>query len=998
MTTLGIRIILTILLAVSTLSTAVSQTQDPWLISTQQGYCGGTISVTVCGSQSQPVDWKFCKGNSIAARFTIPVTIASGSDEDTKRRDLYNQGVKVNKCSCPANIPFSAVQGSCTSVSDIQGDTIQALGMFVREYDSQVILTGGSELGHSSTGLFTHGEGFKVDLVDSYFCNDAPDCTDETTFILGLNTFIQSKFGFLGRRLGDGCLIWGMPLLFTPSPGPQLAEEGPVCINSKAEPHWDVTFPGFASSISTLIVNPNAGGGNGQISSNPRRLLCGLGATDCEIQFTRGINIDLTATADPNSIFNLWTGLTSSTDTVNGTLATVFADGTRSISATFDPLDAGGGNGGAPPLPSGSGPGAWAWDPTLNGGLGGWAWTGSTTPPKGIAPRGCGWRWDPTVGHGAWLHTICLPCRQFGFSACVSGGTLNETTVTSRDPNEKLGLHGAGAGGYLSGSQPLRYSIFFDNQPTATAPAQSVTVTDSLADSLDDLSTLTLGPISFAGRLITPPAVRLSQGGFSTNVDLRPTENLIVNVASSIDTSTGTLSWTFSSLDPVTGQPTSDPLLGLLPPGAEGSVSFTVASKAPTGVPINNKATVVFDRNAPLDTEVWLNTIDKIPPASSVQPLSATEPASGFTLTWSGTDVGSGVQDFTIFVSDNGGPFTPFQTNTNATSVTFTGEAGHTYGFYSIARDLVGNVEASKTAAEATTQVVLISDSTPPTTSVLSAPTPNAAGWNNSNVTVTLNSADDPGGTGVKQITYSAMGAQPIASTTVPAATTSFQVSNEGITTIAFFGTDNAGNVEMPKTLIVELDKTPPSIAGSRTPLPNANGWNNIDVTVSFACADTLSGLSVGSPPPPTVFSTEVTNQSVTGMCQDLAGNSSSTTVSGINVDKTPSIVTCSVSPSILWPPDDTLVSVNAYVTVTDSLSGSAGFNLVSVTSSEPDSGLGDIQGFVAGTPSVSGQLRAQRLGSGNGRVYTLTYSGLDRAGNPASCTTTVTVPHDQGH
>jgi len=83
----------------------------------------------------------------------------------------------------------------------------------------------------------------------------------------------------------------------------------------------------------------------------------------------------------------------------------------------------------------------------------------------------------------------------------------------------------------------------------------------------------------------------------------------------------------------------------------------------------------------------------------------------------------------------------------------------------------------------------------------------------------------------------------------------------------------------------------------------------------------------------------------VTGVCQDLAGNSSATTVSGINIDKTPLIVACSVNPNILCPTDDKLVTVSAYVTVTDSLSGSAGFNLVSVASSEPDSGRGDIHG-----------------------------------------------------
>jgi hypothetical protein len=50
-----------------------------------------------------------------------------------------------------------------------------------------------------------------------------------------------------------------------------------------------------------------------------------------------------------------------------------------------------------------------------------------------------------------------------------------------------------------------------------------------------------------------------------------------------------------------------------------------------------------------------------------------------------------------------------------------------------------------------------------------------------------------------------------------------------------------------------------------------------------------------------------------------------------------------------------------------------------------------------AGTPDTSGFLQAARLGSGNGRVYTLTYQGTDNAGNTATCQATVTVPHDQG-
>jgi hypothetical protein len=291
-------------------------------------------------------------------------------------------------------------------------------------------------------------------------------------------------------------------------------------------------------------------------------------------------------------------------------------------------------------------------------------------------------------------------------------------------------------------------------------------------------------------------------------------------------------------------------------------------------------------------------------------------------------------------------------------------------------------------------------DSVPPVTTVSISPGPNANGWNNSNVTVTLNSTDNEatGGTGAQQISYSMAGAQSVGNTVVSGTSTSFTISTEGTTTVTFFATDFAGNVESAKTVTINLDKTPPTITGLRSPAANANGWNNTDVTVTFQCTDTISGLASGNPPTPSVLSAEGANQSVSGLCTDLAGNAASATSSGINIDKTPPSIVCGAVPAQLWPPNHKLVSVNASVTVSDALSGPDGFTLASAMNSEPDSGLGDIQGFVVGSSTTSGFLRAERLGSGPGRVYSLTYTGTDRAGNSASCTATVSVRHDQGH
>jgi hypothetical protein len=292
--------------------------------------------------------------------------------------------------------------------------------------------------------------------------------------------------------------------------------------------------------------------------------------------------------------------------------------------------------------------------------------------------------------------------------ASDSSTSLQSCGVSSLDPNDISGPLGVGTPRYTSLQTPLSYLISFGNQPSATARAQFVSLTDVL-DSGFDLSTAALGPITFSNQVVNPPSIPLSISPFAATVDLRPATNLLVNVTASLNTTTATLNWQFQSLDPATNQPPTDPTAGFLPSGAEGSVFLTVLPKSTvvTGAVIQNTATVVFDVNPPISTPTWTNTIDNTPPTSKISPLLTTESSPSFTVQWSATDVGAGVQDFTIYVSDNGGPFTAWLTNTTGTSATYSGVAGHAYGFYSIARDLVDNVEPSKSSAEATTRVNL---------------------------------------------------------------------------------------------------------------------------------------------------------------------------------------------------------------------------------------------------------------------------------------------------
>jgi 6-phosphogluconolactonase len=437
---------------------------------------------------------------------------------------------------------------------------------------------------------------------------------------------------------------------------------------------------------------------------------------------------------------------------------------------------------------------------------------------------------------------LSTPIRSLTIDQIVSG-SISFCGVSSLDPNDKVGPSGIGSSRFTPGPRAAAYSVYFDNEPTATAPAQAVTVTDKLDTNLD-LGTTILGPITFPNQIITPPGVPLSVSPFTTTVDLRPGNNLLVKVSASLDSATRILTWNFQSLDPTTSQPPADPLAGFLPPGAEGSVFFTVVAKQglPTGTQVQNQASIVFDVNAALNTPTWMNTLDNTAPTSHVLPLPP-QSSPSFTVQWTGTDVGAGIGSFTIFASDNGGSFTAFQTQTTATQAMFSGTVGHTYSFYSIATDAVGNVEPAKTAAEATTLVV--SDTIPPTTVATPVPLPNANGWNNTNVVVTLTATDNPGGSGVKQIQYSLSGAQIVTLQTVLGNTVQVTISAEGTTTLTYYGTDNAGNVESPNTLTVKIDKTPPTISGLPAPGCTLSPPNHKFVQVAtVTAADSLSGLA----------------------------------------------------------------------------------------------------------------------------------------------------------
>src|SRR3989339_86776 len=174
------------------------------------------------------------------------------------------------------------------------------------------------------------------------------------------------------------------------------------------------------------------------------------------------------------------------------------------------------------------------------------------------------------------------------------------------------------------------------------------------------------------------------------------------------------------------------------------------------------------------------------------------------------------------------------------------------------------------------------------------------------------------------------------------------QLDENGIITITADDIDN-GSIDECGIKSIEIDKT------------------------TFGCADV--GVN-------TVTLTVTDNNDNTATCDQTV------TVE----DNIPPTITVSLNPSILWPANNQLRTINATINVTDNCSGTS-YELTSITSNEDISD--DVENAEYGTADLTFDLRAQRDGKGTGRIYTVLYTATDASGNTAVATATVKVPHD---
>ena len=127
---------------------------------------------------------------------------------------------------------------------------------------------------------------------------------------------------------------------------------------------------------------------------------------------------------------------------------------------------------------------------------------------------------------------------------------------------------------------------------------------------------------------------------------------------------------------------------------------------------------------------------------------------------------------------------------------------------------------------------------------------------------------------------------------------------------------------------------------------------------------------------------------SFTVTCSDAAGNAASRSVDVVvPPDTTPPVVTSlTVTPSVVWPPNDALVAVTVAVTATDDSGETPACALSAITSSGTS--------FTADDFSITGQYSG-RVRAVGGRTYSLRVTCSDSAGNRRDASVNVVVPPD---
>jgi len=229
-----------------------------------------------------------------------------------------------------------------------------------------------------------------------------------------------------------------------------------------------------------------------------------------------------------------------------------------------------------------------------------------------------------------------------------------------------------------------------------------------------------------------------------------------------------------------------------------------------------------------------------------------------------------------------------------------------------------------------------------------------------------------------------------------------------GETVVNFTACDESDHCSSCDTTVTVVDTPPPEITCPEDVVAECESAGQAYVSLPLAVAsDTCSEAPAiandhteGGPDASGLYPLGSTG--VTFTACDEAGNCSSCQTTVTVMDTTPPEISVSLVPNTLWPPNHRMVDVQALVTANDSCVPPT-FALTSVASDEPDDVPGggdghtmnDIQDADVGTADLNLRLRAERVGGGDGRTYTVAYAASDASGNEASSSGEVYVSHD---
>lgn len=271
------------------------------------------------------------------------------------------------------------------------------------------------------------------------------------------------------------------------------------------------------------------------------------------------------------------------------------------------------------------------------------------------------------------------------------------------DPNMIIGPEGVKEEKWVSVNDRMPYTILFENDTSATAPAKYVRITTPIEPKQDPL-TFELGSFGFNRQSFDIPQGTVS---YYTRLDVRDSANLFVDLVAGYDQIRNEAFWEFQSIDPVTLLPSDEPLAGFLflqdtskPEYGNGFVNFSIKprSDAITLDTISASAEIVFDSNEPIPTNFHKNTIDAFAPTSQLTGATSPEPGK-VKLTWTGADDtnGVGIDYYTIYVSSDETNYSVLFPRVYGLDTTFSlspdSQNGTNFCFFILATDLVGNSE-----------------------------------------------------------------------------------------------------------------------------------------------------------------------------------------------------------------------------------------------------------------------------------------------------------------